>query len=99
VIFSEARSREEYRDGMATITRTIKTPEFVYKWANIFSDTLEIRGAWFFQYKLNSESLPVLLEIGMRVAGASGITRLRGVNLSLLNMHLFCGENNDLKVI
>jgi hypothetical protein len=98
ILYCESRLRENYFEGIAQSTRYVKTTSTIKKWAEIFSTLLKIRGAWFFQYKLNNLEKPVLLEIGMRIAGASGISRLRGVNLSLLNIHLFMHSSNKLYI-
>jgi carbamoyl-phosphate synthase large subunit len=98
VIFAACRERKDYSDGISKNTRHVKNPSFVDVWADIFSSKLLIRGAWFFQFKLDSFGEPVLLELGMRIAGASGISRLRGVNLSLLNLHLFSIDSKELKL-
>lgn len=98
VIYVACRKRNDFSDGISKSTFYQDLSEFVDSWANIFSLRLQIVGAWFFQFKFDSESQPVLLELGMRVAGASGVSRLRGVNLSLLNLHLFSSETTRLSL-
>jgi hypothetical protein len=55
--------------------------------ARAINDELHFRGQWFFQLKERAGGELVLLEIAPRAAGASGFTRLMGVNLPLLSLH------------
>lgn len=90
------RQRADYQEGIAKQTWHCATSETISRWAAEFSQCLGIKGAWFFQYKLDKDETPVLLELGMRIAGASGINRLRGVNLSLLNLYIFSKETSQI---
>jgi hypothetical protein len=93
-----SRKRLNYIDGLAKETHATPSCEWVIKWAELFSSELRIKGAWFFQYKFDDTGQPVLLEIGLRIAGASGLARLKGVNLSLLNLYLFTDPNTSLAI-
>jgi carbamoyl-phosphate synthase large subunit len=89
LIFAQQRVRENYTSGKALRTYNIEMTSEIKSWSRGISATLQLKGAWFFQYKLDKMGEPRLLEVGARIAGASGITRLQGVNLSLMNLHLF----------
>jgi hypothetical protein len=52
---------------------------------------LSFRGAWFFQVRRRAGGELTLLEVACRVAGSSGVNRLRGVNLPLLTLFDFAG--------
>lgn len=94
LLYVACRIRQNFSSGISMQTSYVVQSSFVEDWAKIFSYALEIKGAWFFQFKLDKDGNPVLMEIGLRIAGASGISRLRGVNLSLLNLHLFSQEGD-----
>jgi carbamoyl-phosphate synthase large subunit len=95
VIYTAARERITTKQGVSTETRIVQLP-FVNDFAAIISQGLRLSGAWFFQLRENSNGEVKLLEIGLRIAGASGINRLRGVNLT--QMHLYQSANHDVEV-
>ena len=80
VIFNSARERTEVVGGVAVSTKSIELSE-VDSMAQLISHRLSLSGAWFFQVKQDIDGNLVLMEIGLRVAGASGLQRTRGVNL------------------
>ena len=63
-----------------------------------------IRGGWFFQLREAENGELKLLEVSARIAGTSAITRNIGVNLPLLTLFTFSGQNieeiivNDYKI-
>jgi len=81
LIFSSARVRATIFKGLAIGTRTLQDSA-ITEMAESISKELKFVGAWFFQVKLDSFGIPTLIEIGLRIAGASGIQRTRGMNLS-----------------
>jgi len=96
VIYSEPRIREQVLDGFALDTSIVEISE-LQQWARIISSELKLKGPWFFQTKIDVSGKMKLLEIGLRVAGASGITRLKGINLSLMAVYQSLGF--DIKII
>lgn len=83
VIYKGVRSRRDIIDGITTTSKFVHAPE-VEGWAELISNKLKLTGAWFFQYKFDSMMRPKLLEIGLRIAGASALSRVNGVNLTLI---------------
>jgi hypothetical protein len=61
--------------------------------AEIINLKLRQKGGWFFQAKRNKEGQLVLLEVASRIAGTSAFTRSKGINLPLLTLYLFAGQN------
>ena len=97
VIFASRRLRQRIEGGKAVETVVLDTPKFITEWATLISLKLEIHGAWFFQIKMDHNSSPKLLEVGLRVAGASGVNRLNGVNLSQLNFYQHTEHQPNLR--
>lgn len=94
VLYSQARLRETITCGVSVATRLIEDQE-LSDWAGLISTQLGLVGCWFFQVKHHSEKFWVLLEVGGRIAGASGINRLKGINLSLMALYL----NSDVSIV
>jgi carbamoyl-phosphate synthase large subunit len=95
LMYAAARERITTHQGVSTETKIVHLP-FASDFATIISRDLGLSGAWFFQLKEDSKGAVKLLEIGLRIAGASGINRLRGVNLT--QMHLFQTANQHVEV-
>jgi hypothetical protein len=92
LIFCQSRIRVRITNGIASKTMRVPLPE-VQEWAYLISKQYSLIGAWFFQLKLSLDGSMKLLEIGLRVAGASGINRILGVNLSLMQLYQFLGNS------
>jgi carbamoyl-phosphate synthase large subunit len=90
VKFSQARIRSNIENGFAESTSLVELPE-IEEWAKIISYDLKLSGPWFFQVKIDKKGDIKLLEIGLRVAGASGVERLKGINLSLMALYQSSG--------
>jgi hypothetical protein len=99
LIFISQRERCAVMGGKAVETKVVEISKQFYGWARKISKVLSLKGAWFFQAKIAENNRPKLLEIGLRIAGASGINRLKGVNLSLLNYYLYTEKNSKVMVI
>jgi len=95
LLYSSTRQRIMTHSGISSHTKTF--PEFDdSNWARNILECIPITGAWFFQYKFNSEGKAKLLEVAARPAGASGINRLFGINLPLLNVQQAMGHNLEI---
>lgn len=84
--YAEGRERKTIIKGIASSTAVVKDPRF-QEMATAINGVLNFPGAWFFQVKENAAGELVLLEVGARLAGSSSLSRLRGVNLPLLNLY------------
>lgn len=92
LLVSFGRSRIETSSGMAVETSEsgdIRLQDM----ASIINGKLDFRGPWFFQTKKNESGNHVLLEVNTRIASCSSLTRMRGVNLSLLALFDHMGED------
>jgi hypothetical protein len=65
----------------------MKLDKRVQKIAEIINKKLELRGAWFFQLKLDSNNEYKLLEIAPRIAGTMCLHRNTGVNFELMSIY------------
>ena len=95
VLYSGPRLRNTTRQGIATISETVRSDELntlLNGYAKKISERLALHGAWFFQVKLDAMSIPKLLEIGPRVSGSMGLNRARGVNFIELSLHQALGR-------
>lgn len=84
--YAEGRERKTIIKGIASTTAIIKDPRF-QEMATAINGVLKFPGAWFFQVKEDIAGELTLLEVGARLAGSSSLSRLRGVNLPLLNLY------------
>jgi hypothetical protein len=91
LLFSSCRIRSVIGNGLSSTTEISSKPALLDIAIQLNSE-FKFTGAWFFQTKNDKDNLPKLLEIGCRVAGASGIQRALGVNLSELWLYMFSGQ-------
>lgn len=84
--YAEGRERKAITKGIASATTIVKDPRF-QEMAKAINGVLNFPGAWFFQVKEDIKGELTLLEVGARLAGSSSLSRLRGVNLPLLNLY------------
>ena len=100
LIFASSRIRSVIHNGLASTTQ-ISIKPYLIELANKLNSELRFTGAWFFQTKNDYYGDPKLLEIGGRLAGASGVQRALGVNMSELWFYMTNGQTigitkNDL---
>lgn len=93
LMYFNIRERVLYKNGLSVITSNIIVDDDeinnnIKEFALNINNSLEFKGAWFFQVKFNNKNELKLLEISTRIAGASSINRLNGVNLILLSIYL-----------
>lgn len=84
--YAEGRERKTITKGIASSTEIVKNVRF-HLMAKAINSVLNFPGAWFFQVKEDIKGELTLLEVGARLAGSSSLSRLRGVNLPLLNLY------------
>jgi hypothetical protein len=98
LLFIGPRQRKRIMNGISVNTCPVKEGlEKFTEIASILNNTIEFRGAWFFQVKLNGDGRLTLLEIASRLGGASALYRGTGVNFALLS--IFDSFNIDVKVM
>lgn len=85
------RLREQTVSGMSSKTSDYESPQLL-EIATTVNQLLVFRGPWFFQAKQDGDGIFRVLEVGARVAGASGIRRAQGINLSHLGILDWLGE-------
>ena len=85
VLFCGARRRIRTKSGISVHGATVPLEE-VRDYAEAIAGRLELHGAWFFQLRRSKTGALKLLEVAPRVAGTSGIHRVKGVNFPLLSI-------------
>lgn len=90
LLYSSTRQRLKTHNGVSSETATLPLIDDS-QWAKTISNYIPITGAWYFQYKFDSEGMAKLLEVAARPAGASGINRLFGINLPLMQLQQAMG--------
>lgn len=90
VKYVSPRWRSQVENGISEITSLILNPEFTFI-AEQINTTLPFLGAWFFQMKKDRDGNLKFLEVAPRIAGASNINRLNGVNLTSLTIYQHLG--------
>ena len=93
--YCEGRIRNRVQNGISVNSSTVDDERF-RRIGETINQTLDIRGAWFFQVKENDSGDLVLLEIAPRIAGTMALARAKGVNLALLS--LFDAMDLDVEV-
>ena len=86
LLFVGGRQRKRIVNGISASTELVNNSKF-NEIAAIINRYLKFNGAWFFQIKVDSNGEFCLLEIEPRIAGVSGLYRIIGVNLPLLNIY------------
>tara|TARA_Y100001968_G_C19420246_1_gene751371 strand:+ start:841 stop:2103 length:1263 start_codon:yes stop_codon:yes gene_type:complete len=82
------RKRDIISSGISKLTSIVIEDKNISKMANIINSRISLRGAWFFQVKLNSDGIPTLLEIGPRISGNMGLIRANGINAVLSSLYI-----------
>jgi len=83
LVYVAARTRDVADNGVSVVTTDYRDDALV-RMARLIDNRLSFTGPWFFQAKRNDAGDFRLMEIGARLAGASGIRRAQGVNLAQL---------------
>jgi hypothetical protein len=94
LIYASPRYRKRINDGISINSCAAYGNDFI-NIALAINDRLEQRGGWFFQIRKDRNGILTLLEVASRIAGTSAYTRSKGVNLPLLTLYLYSGNNID----
>lgn len=94
LVYVGGRGRKRIKNGISVNSVGVDDPVFTTI-AEIINSTLNQIGGWFFQVKKDSSGKYSLLEIASRIAGASAYTRACGVNLPLMTLFLYSGNEID----
>lgn len=98
LIYARGRSRRRIKSGIS-VNSIFCENEIFQKYAQIINKHLKQKGAWFFQLREAKDGTLKLLEVASRIAGTSAITRNIGVNLPLLTLNIFAGQNIDSVIV
>lgn len=90
--FSSGRVRTRIRAGISVRSSVASDQDIFARMAQAVSETLNMRGAWFFQVKKDAHGAYKLLEVASRVAGTMCVSRARGVNIALMAVLDAMGE-------
>ena len=82
------RKRNVINNGISKLSSLVIEEQTISKMVHIINRHILLRGAWFFQVKLNSEGIPTLLEIGPRISGNMGLLRMNGLNPALSSLYI-----------
>ncbi len=97
VLFMGPRSRLRVFDGVSVNSASVPLTPEVERIGKIVSDTIGIRGSWYFQVKKDKEGCFKLLEASVKVAGNMNVFRGIGVNFPLLMVYDYL--DYDVEVI
>ncbi|OEE04244.1 ATP-grasp domain-containing protein [Vibrio cyclitrophicus] len=89
VLYSSPRVRARVRNGISVSTTNVQ--DFNLEFSDIasqISERLNMKGAWFFQVKKNSQGKLILLEVACRIAGSMGLHRNLGMNFALNSLYI-----------
>lgn len=102
LLFCNPRVADRMLAGIDVHARRIKSEE-ITNIASLINKEIKFRGFWFFQVKKDINGKYKLLEISTRLPGAFSLSRCLDVNLPLLAVKDFDGENvkisfNDINI-
>lgn len=86
LIYVNSRERKVILSGISEETKIINDDKII-KIAHEINNKFKFSGTWFFQLKKDEKGDYYLMEVANRIAGASNINRLNGVNLTLLSIY------------
>jgi len=96
VLVSRHRERKRVKAGISVASGCLPESSKVRLIAETISKKLNMKGAWFFQLKENSDGRFVLMEVAARIAGTMGMYRNLGINFPLLSLYIARGIDVNL---
>ncbi|ATW28604.1 hypothetical protein DCMF_13730 [Candidatus Formimonas warabiya] len=94
LVFVGGRDRKRIKSGISINATQAYHDQFFFV-AEKINSLLHQKGGWFFQLKENARGELSLLEVAARIAGTSTFFRGKGINLPLLTMFTFNGQQID----
>ncbi len=88
LIYSRARIRNRIKNGISVNTAFVDRLIF-RDIAEKINSSLHQKGGWFFQLKEDCTGILKLLEVSVRIAGTSALSRNTGANLPLMTLDVF----------
>jgi hypothetical protein len=86
LLFCGGRKRARISNGISVNTKVVSEyRDYFQEAASTINSVLELRGAWFFQMKLDKRNNLKLLEVAARLGGSSSLFRSQGVNFAMLS--------------
>ncbi len=92
LLHAAARTRDRIKSGISVRTEPVAADPAIAAMAGAIAAELRLKGAWFFQVRLDRGGAPKLLEVAPRVAGSMGLSRMRGINYPLLGIYAHLGR-------
>jgi hypothetical protein len=86
LLFSGGRQRNRIQNGISVNTSPVSKNEQFHAIAQNINESMEFKGAWFFQLKEDAFGNLKLLEVACRLGGSSSLYRNLGVNFALLSI-------------
>lgn len=86
------RERARIKSGISVRTQPVTGEAEFVEIATDIAETLQIKGAWFFQLKRDASQNLRLLEVAPRIAGSMGLSRNLGVNFPLLSIYAYLNK-------
>ncbi len=86
LLFAGPRERSRIAGGISVHTATMPARDGFLHLAESIQSKVNLMGAWFFQVKQRGDGTLVLMEIASRMAGPSGVYRVKGVNFASLSI-------------
>ncbi|WP_374013912.1 ATP-grasp domain-containing protein [Pseudoxanthomonas koreensis] len=86
------RTRERVKSGISVRTAPAAATPGVGAMAKAIAAELALKGAWFFQVRMDRHGVPKLLEVAPRIAGSMALSRMRGINYPLLHVYAHLGK-------
>jgi hypothetical protein len=97
LLFVGGRTRERIQMGISFHSSAVILTGEIKRIAEQLNDTLEIRGAWFFQVKKDKNDKFKLMEFAVRQASTMGLYRQVGINFALLS--IFDALDIEVKIL
>jgi carbamoyl-phosphate synthase large subunit len=91
--FAFPRTRVQVKNGLTTIGKMCKHDEII-RISKKIAELLELTTVFGFQFKLDVESVPVLIDCNPRIQGTTIMSTLAGANVVAMGVRILYGEKN-----